>query len=95
MHPVWFLFLGRKACIPAERVWLPDGLQDLPLLNALQRYPWLGKAKTPPDSLRLMIEDADGALVRNDQPLSFAPRRYLPRHITLRHTSRPQRNDEE
>ena len=30
-QPRWFLFFGRKAFLPAERVWLPDGLRDEPL----------------------------------------------------------------
>lgn len=83
MHPAWFLFLGRKACIPSERIWLPDGLQDVPLRTALEQYPWLGIASKPPERLRLLIEEPDGTIVRNDQPLSFAPRRFLPRRMTM------------
>jgi CRISPR system Cascade subunit CasD len=83
MRPVWLLFLGRKACIPAERVWLADGLQDMPLLEALRGYPWLGTAGQPPEMLRFVIEDENGNLVRNDQPLSFRPRRFVPRRTVM------------
>jgi CRISPR system Cascade subunit CasD len=82
MRPAWLLFLGRKACIPAERVWLADGLQDAPLLDALTNYPWLGGTGQLPETLRLVIEDENGELVRNDQPLSFKPRRFVPRRMT-------------
>jgi len=79
--PAWFLFLGRKAFIPAERIWLPDGLQATDLITTLQQYPWLGYS-TPPASLRLIIDDPQGSIVRNDQPISFEPRRFLPRKMT-------------
>ena len=45
-QPVWPLFLGRKAFVPAEPVRLPDqpplgpGLRPLPLRTALLTYPW-------------------------------------------------------
>lgn len=87
-QPTWFLFLGRKACIPAERVWLPDGLQDAPLYDALRRYPWLGQG-TQPSGVRLLIEDLTGAMVRNDQPLSYTARRFLPRRTTHHVVSLP------
>jgi len=41
MRPVWQLFLGRKAFVPSAPVWLPDGLRDEPLEDALRGYPWL------------------------------------------------------
>lgn len=79
--PAWFLFLGRKAFIPAERIWLPDGLQPTNLMTSLQQYAWLGYG-TLPDSLRLLVDDPQGSIVRNDQPISFQPRRFLPRRMT-------------
>lgn len=95
MRPVWFLFLGRKACIPSERIWLPDGLQDVPLLTALHTYAWLGGAEAPAEHLRLVVEDEAGAIVRNDQPMGFAARRYLPRRMTVDSVILPQQSDEE
>lgn len=85
MQPRWLLFLGRKACIPSERIWLPDGLQDAPLLAALRNYPWLGRGDAPSRPLRILIEDDAGAMFRNDQPISFSARRFVPRR-TMHHS---------
>jgi CRISPR system Cascade subunit CasD len=80
-NPVWALFLGRRAFPPGEPVWLADGLRQGDLLEALATYPWLrGEPKTFP-LVRMVIEDRNGAEVRPDQPLSFAPRRYAPRRV--------------
>jgi CRISPR system Cascade subunit CasD len=61
-RPVWQLCLGRKAFPPATPVWLPDGLSDTALYDALADYPWLpglhavrGRG-TPTEPLRLVIE---------------------------------------
>jgi CRISPR system Cascade subunit CasD len=83
--PVWPLYLGRKAFVPGEPVWLSDGL--LPgdaLFDALKAYPWLGcDPKKRLDSVRLILEDPEnGAEVRPDQPISFAERRFTPRRVT-------------
>jgi len=83
--PVWPLYLGRKAFVPGEPVWLKDGLRAGTDLNAaldLQSYPWLGPPHRPrPKQLRLVVEDPHGSEVRPDQPLSFAPRSFAPRHV--------------
>lgn len=81
--PHWPLYLGRKAFVPSEPVWLPDGLRlDEPLVQALTNYPWLGPGwRNPPDQLRLILEDSEGPQVRSDQPVSFAERRFAPRHL--------------
>ena len=82
--PHWPLSLGRKAFVPGQPVWLPGGLRTGEHLRpALHVYPWLGRAgEEVPRQLRLVLEDADGAEVRSDQPLSFADRRFAPRRIT-------------
>jgi len=82
-QPTWFLFFGRKAFIPAERIWLPDGMRDAGLIEALKSYPWLGKDDKPSKALRLVVEDDGGDFVRNDQPTRFAfqSRRFLPRYL--------------
>lgn len=82
--PVWPLYLGRKAFVPGEPLWLPDGLQEgAALLEALTVYPWLGHdSRRKPDSIRLVLEDDEGSEVRHDQPLSFAERRFAPRRVT-------------
>ena len=82
-QPVWFLFFGRKAFVPAERIWLPDGMRDAGLIEALKSYPWLNKDDKPSKTLRLVVEDDGGEVVRNDQPTRFAfqSRRFLPRYL--------------
>lgn len=82
--PVWTLYLGRKAFVPGEPVWLKDGvLSDTDLRAALDTYPWLGcDSRKRPDQVRLVLEDPEnGAEVRPDQPLSFAERRFAPRRV--------------
>ena len=85
-NPVWPLALGRKSYIPSEPIWIENGLKDLPMLEALQIYPWLG-SKRPwesfPERLRVSLESADSSgLMVMDQPLSsFAERRFGARFI--------------
>jgi CRISPR system Cascade subunit CasD len=82
-NPHWPLYLGRKAFVPGEPVWLKDGLlPDTNLRSALGTYPWLGpEDKKPESQMRLVLEDPDGPEVRPDQPLSFAERRFAPRRV--------------
>ncbi len=82
--PVWQLYLGRKAFVPGEPVWLKDGLREnTGLEEALAAYPLL----TPRHDelpLRGLIEDPqNGVIVRPDQPVSFAQRRFAPRRLRL------------
>ena len=82
-NPVWSLYLGRKAFVLGEPVWLKDGLKaGMSLEDALTNYPYLGRP-TKQERLRMVIEDPEnGAVVRPDQPLSFAERRFAPRKLT-------------
>ena len=85
-NPVWPLSLGRKSYVPSESIWIEDGLNDLPLLEALQAHSWLGSKrpwKSFPERLRVSLESADGSgLMVMDQPLSsFAERRFGARFI--------------
>jgi CRISPR system Cascade subunit CasD len=85
-NPVWPLFLGRKAFVPGEAVWLEDGLQPgLDLEAALRGFRYLS-ARPAPERLRLVLEDLNGATVRSDQPLSFAHgnRRFAPRRLAVK-----------
>ena len=93
--PRWFLFFGRKAFIPAERVWLPDGLRDEELEAALRNYRYLGGDASGNERLQLLIEDdAKGSIVRNDQPVSFKPRRFLPRRLRCKSIANPNCQEE-
>ncbi len=94
-QPRWFLFFGRKAFLPAERVWLPDGLRDENLETALSAYRYLGRAAQLDEPLQLLIEDdKKGSIVRNDQPISFQPRRFIPRRLCSRFIPRPSPSEE-
>jgi CRISPR system Cascade subunit CasD len=74
-YPVWPLCLGRKAFVPGEAVWLPDGLQSNDdLETALRAYRRLRpkRDRWETDSVRVVLEDPRGEVARRDQPLSFA-----------------------
>lgn len=97
MHPKWFLFFGRKAFMPCERIWLRNGIQNKNLERALRDYrPWLGIGHAP-EQLRLVLEDPNGSIVRNDHIVSFKPRRFLPRRLsqTFIPTPIPEEDNEE
>jgi CRISPR system Cascade subunit CasD len=83
--PIWPLFLGRKAFVPGEPIWLADGLHSGAALRAtLTTYPWLARpGQHPPKRLRLVLEDPEGSEMRSDQPVSFQTdaRRYAPRRV--------------
>ena len=90
--PAWPLFLGRKAFLPGEPVWLADGLRPgEPLEQALEAYPYLGRPPAP-SRLRVVIDDPPGPLVRADQPISFAKgaRRFAFRRVATRLIPCPQ-----
>lgn len=96
--PVWPLYLGRKAFVPGEPVWLKNGLcENIRLLDALKLYPWLGHNRREWERLkqvRVVWEDPDGPEVRPDQPLSFAERRFAPRRIKPGFIDRPPFKEE-
>lgn len=82
--PVWALFLGRKAFVPSESIWLEDGLRQGETLEAaLKDYPRL--CQTEKEKLRVVLEDNGGAIVRSDQPLSFSRerRKFAPRRVSV------------
>ncbi|HPN53568.1 MAG TPA: type I-E CRISPR-associated protein Cas5/CasD [Anaerolineaceae bacterium] len=86
-HPVWAIYLGRKAFTPAAPVWLPDGLQaGLGLEDALCRYGWITRrhAAADPAGVRVVLEMDDGMQVRQDVPISFAARRFSSRRVSTR-----------
>lgn len=92
-HPQWMLFLGRKAFVPSPPVYLPRGLRsDETLLEAMGTYPWLGENETEykqmfdeqNGKIRLLLDDPNGEILLNDQPISFVrgKRRFAPRRVT-------------
>ena len=86
LNPVWTLALGRKAYVPSESIWIENGIQDAPLREVLERWPWIAKRRKweeLPEHLLLSIESKDGAgLLKMDQPLSsFAERRFGARFV--------------
>ncbi|MEZ5738690.1 MAG: type I-E CRISPR-associated protein Cas5/CasD [Burkholderiaceae bacterium] len=85
-NPGWPLALGRKSYVPAESVWLQDGVVDKPLLPAIAGWPWLSTLRhgeTAPERLLVSLESTDGSgALRMDQPLSsFADRRFGARYV--------------
>lgn len=84
--PVWTLSLGRKSYLPSEPVWIEDGVQDAPLLDALTVCPWIGARRNRevlPESLLISLESGDGSgVMKMDQPLSsYALRRFGARFV--------------
>lgn len=81
--PQWSLFLGRRAFVPGEPIWLSDGLRIGSLEDELHpaATPWLKEEPSTYPLVRMVIEMSGGREVRTDQPLSFGPRRYAPRRV--------------
>lgn len=84
--PVWPLALGRKSYVPSEPIWMADAVQDVPLREALSRFPWIAtqrKWEVLPEKLLISLESEDGSgVLRMDQPLSsFAERRFGARFV--------------
>lgn len=94
--PVWMLFLGRKAFVPGEPIWLKDtGLkEDVNLEDALLHYPRLAPSRDWESRARLVIEDpVHGSIVRPDQPISFAKsnRQFTVRRVRMGFCIPPER----
>lgn len=84
-NPCWPLFLGRKGYVPSPPVYLPDGLRDEPLAEALAHYPYLpsltSRGEGPPERLRYVLEAPSGRPIL-DQPIApFAERRFGSRYV--------------
>lgn len=84
-RPVWQLCLGRKACLPASPVRLPEapplgpGLRDEDVVTTLTAYPWRPatprERRRPPASLRLVL---DLVLAGDGEPASVETRHDVP-----------------
>jgi len=92
-NPRWALFLGRKSYPPSPPVWLPDGLREESLEEALACYPSLvrspgGAGQTVRYVLELPrgVVPAPGApwVRRTDQPDGpFRDRRFVERFVWI------------
>jgi CRISPR system Cascade subunit CasD len=78
-NPVWPLYLGRKAFVPSEPVWLPDGVLDLEPMDALSSYEFIATPRRRGGQdggqlrLRAVLECAPNeGQPRMDQPVSFS-----------------------
>lgn len=94
-NPVWPLALGRKSYVPSEPIWMENGVQDAPLQEVLQQWPWIvspRKWETIPEKLLISIESEPGSgLLKMDQPLSsFAERRFGARFVRSEWVPFPQ-----
>jgi len=77
--PRWAIFLGRKGYLPSAPIYLPDGVTDLALEQALAQYPAL--TEPPPDTYRYVLESGQGSQ-RMDYPLApFSARRFGARFV--------------
>ena len=84
--PVWPLALGRKSYVPSEPIWIENGVQDVPLRDALARWPWIATPRRweePPKMLLASFDSEDGSgVLKMDQPLSsFSERRFGARFV--------------
>lgn len=85
-NPIWPLALGRKSYVPSESIWIENGVQDVPLQDALARWPWIVSQRRwedLPEKLLVSFESEDGSgVLKMDQPLSsFAERRFGARFV--------------
>ena len=73
--PCWQLYFGRKSFIPSSPVHI--GIVDLPLINALKRYPFtVRKRGQQSQQLRYVLEVNDSLDVRQDVPLDWQKRLF-------------------
>jgi CRISPR system Cascade subunit CasD len=76
-NPQWFLFLGRKAFVPSESVWVEDAIcEGVTLEDALtnRQSRLRPKRREDDERMRLVIEvktGERGKITRRDQPVSF------------------------
>jgi CRISPR system Cascade subunit CasD len=82
-NPQWVLGLGRKSYLPAEPVYIKDGLMcDTLLRDALSSYTWLGRGNVS-DAVLCSFESSDGSgrMVMDQLLSSFAERRFGSRFV--------------
>lgn len=96
LHPVWALYLGRKAFTPSMPLYLHDGLRkDCALEKALEDYGWIVPPPKGEAGARVVLEMDNGMQVRQDVPISFAERRFSSRRVSTRLIPYPVKPSEE
>jgi len=90
-NPHWPLFLGRKAFPPSKPIYIPDGLRtDCDLCQTFRIPCHRPDCKDEKVSLRTVIEDKTGDIIRVDQPVSsFTDRRFAPRTVKVEYIEVP------
>ncbi|GGN01966.1 type I-E CRISPR-associated protein Cas5/CasD [Thermus composti] len=78
-NPRFPLYLGRKSYVPSPPPYLPDGLVEAPLEEALAGYPYLGES--PEEDLLLVLEAKEGRLVYDQPQGPFARRLFAARYV--------------
>ena len=78
--PRFPLYLGRKSYVPSPPPYLPDGLVDASLGEALRAYPYLGKG-APQEDLLLVLEAEEGRLVYDQPAGPYSERRFAARYV--------------
>lgn len=79
--PVWTLYLGRKACVPAEPVRVPNGLREEGLEECLRALSPMRDPFVKQRRLVVEVGPEQATEIRFDTPLSFAERVFGPRYI--------------
>lgn len=83
-RPVWQIYLGRKSYLPSTPPYLPDGMMDTDLTDALICYPSsLGECVDERSRVVLEIPYESGAEPRMDQPVDFSRRRFSRRYVRV------------
>lgn len=83
-RPTWPLYLGRKSYVPSAAAYLPDGLIDAPLCEALESYPPLTRRPSTHELVRVVLEVTDArpdGEDRLDVPISFDRRMFAARRV--------------
>lgn len=80
LNPCWPITLGRNAYFATKPIWIKNGIVDMPLMEALQSWPWHPDQKANEVTLILDSTPGEGE-IRWDVPVCFQSREYAPRYV--------------